>query len=242
MGSIAVVIIIVFGIFSLFEAIHFKKLEEELKQTREYNKTLSTLNDNVRGFKHDFSNILTTIGGYIYVNDIEGLKKYYSDLKTDCDKLNSLSALNPDVINHPAIYAILSSKYHEAEENGIAFNLDVFMDLSKINLNIYEFTRILGILLNNALEAANECEDKIINVRIYKDSKSNRQVLIVENTYSNKKINTNMIFEKGYSGKPNHTGLGLWEVRQILKKHNNLNLFTTSNEKFFKQQLEIYVA
>jgi len=36
-------------------------------------------------------------------------------------------------------------------------------------------------------------------------------------------------------------GLGLWEIRKILKKHNNLNLFTSKDDKFFKQQLEIYL-
>lgn len=36
-------------------------------------------------------------------------------------------------------------------------------------------------------------------------------------------------------------GLGLWEIRQILKKHNNLNLYTSKDDKFFKQQLEIYL-
>ena len=48
------------------------------------------------------------------------------------------------------------------------------------------------------------------------------------------------IFDKGYSSKANNTGLGLWEVKQILKRNNNLNLYTTKDEKFFKQQLEIY--
>lgn len=36
-------------------------------------------------------------------------------------------------------------------------------------------------------------------------------------------------------------GLGLWEIRQILKKHNNLNLYTSKDDEFFKQQLEIYL-
>ena len=46
--------------------------------------------------------------------------------------------------------------------------------------------------------------------------------------------------KKGYSTKENNSGFGLWEVRQILKKNKNLNLFTTKNNKFFTQQLEIY--
>ena len=48
------------------------------------------------------------------------------------------------------------------------------------------------------------------------------------------------IYEKGYSTKPNNTGLGLWEVEQILKKHKNLSRYTTKNGEFFKQQIEIY--
>lgn len=40
--------------------------------------------------------------------------------------------------------------------------------------------------------------------------------------------------------KETNSGLGLWEVRQILKKNNNLNLFTTKSEEFFSQQFEIY--
>ena len=97
-----------------------------------------------------------------------------------------------------------------------------------------------GILIDNALEAANECENKIVNVRIYKDSKHNRQILYIENTYSNKGVNTEKIFDKGVSSKSNHTGFGLWEIRQILKKHKNLNLYTSKDEKYFMQQLEIY--
>jgi len=107
-------------------------------------------------------------------------------------------------------------------------------------MKIYEFTRLLGILLDNAIEATYECTEKIINVYIRKDFKIKRQLLIIENTYNNKEIDVEKIFEKGYSTKDSNTGLGLWEVRQIIKKNNNLNLYTSKDNKFFKQQLEIY--
>lgn len=107
-------------------------------------------------------------------------------------------------------------------------------------MKIYEFTKILGILLDNAIEATQECEKKVINVTICKDFKVNRQLLVIENTYKDKNVNTEKIYEKGFSSKKNNTGLGLWETRQILKRNNNLNLFTTKNNEFFKQQLEIY--
>ena len=70
----------------------------------------------------------------------------------------------------------------------------------------------------------------------------NDKVMKIENTYLNKDIDTERIFEKNYSTKSSKTnsGLGLWEVRQILKRNNNLNLFTTKNDEFFIQQFEIY--
>ena len=52
--------------------------------------------------------------------------------------------------------------------------------------------------------------------------------------------NTKTIFEKGVSGKENHTGIGLWEVNQIISKNNNIVLHTSKNDTYFKQQLEIY--
>ena len=96
--------------------------------------------------------------------------------------------------------------------------------------------------MDNAIEAASECEEKIIQVSFRKEENRNRILMIIENTYSNKDIDTERIFEKDFSTKSKKTnsGLGLWEVRQILKKNNNLNLFTTKNEEFFIQQFEIY--
>ena len=72
------------------------------------------------------------------------------------------------------------------------------------------------------------------------DSKNNRNLVLVENTYNDKDVDLNEIFNKGVTGKENHTGLGLWEIRQILNKNNNVNLHTTKNEQYFSQQLEIY--
>lgn len=152
--------------------------------------------------------------------------------------------MNPSTINNPAIYSLLSSKYYLATEQGITINLEVFLDLNEINMKIYELTRILGILLDNAIEASSQCNDKIINISFRNEPKKNRQLIIIQNTYINKDVNTEEIFQKGYSSKLNTKdshGFGLWEVRQILKKRNNLNLYTTKNSKYFTQQLEIYI-
>lgn len=235
--------LLIYFIISFYSLTRTTKLEltkQDLEETKLYNKTLTILHDNMRCFKHDFNNILQAIGGYIQINDMDGLKNYYKQILKDCDKVNNLYVLSPDVINNPAIYSILASKYYSADAKGITISLDVFLDLNDLKMQVYEFTRILGILLDNAIEASSECEEKIINITIRNEESKHRQVLIISNTYPNKDVDTEKIYEKAYTTKPNNTGLGLWEVRKILNKHNNLNLFTTKNNEFFTQQLEIY--
>lgn len=212
----------------------------KLESAEEYNKTLHILHDSVRGFKHDFDNIVTTIGGYIKTNDMDGLKSYYSQLEEDCTKVNNLYVLDPDIINNPGVYNLITSKYNEAIEKGIKVNLTVLLDLNDLHMKIYEFARILGILLDNAIDAASECNEKILNIVFRNEAKNNRNIILIENTYKDKDVDIEQIFNKGVSGKQNHTGLGLWEIRQILKKNNNVNLYTNKNEKYFSQQLEIY--
>ncbi len=228
------------SIYSLTRIMKLAVTTQKLQNAEEYNRTLTILHDNVRGFKHDFDNIVTTIGGYVKTNDMEGLKKYYLQLEDDCQKVNNLYILNPELINNPGVYSLLTTKYHEADEKEIKINMSFLLDLSKLNMKIYEFTRVLGILLDNAIDASSECEEKVINIIFRDDSKNHRQLITIENTYKNKDVDTEKIFYKGFSGKENHTGLGLWEVKKILSKSKNLSLYTSKNDKYFSQQLEIY--
>lgn len=228
------------SIYSLTRVFKLTLTTRKLESAEEYNNTLHILHDNVRGFKHDFDNIVTTIGGYIRTEDMNGLKKYYLQLEDDCQRVNNLYLLNPEIINNDGIYNLLTKKYNEAEEKDIKVNITFLLDLSTLHMKIYEFARILGILLDNAIEASSECEERIINLTFRNDSKNSRELILIENTYNDKNLDTEKIFEKGVSGKDNHTGLGLWEVRKLIKKNNNINLYTSRNDNFFCQQLEIY--
>ncbi len=232
------------SIYSLLNTSKLATTSQNLEEAQLYNKTLTLLHDGMREFKHDFHNIIQGIGGYIETNNMEGLKKYYSQLLKDCNRVNNLTALNPGIINNPAIYNIMASKYHKADEIGVQINLGVFIDLNEIEkyMKIYEFTRILGILMDNAIEASSECENKVVHVSFRKEEKRNRLVMVIENTYANKDIDINRIFDKDFSTKSKKTnsGLGLWEIRQILKKNNNLDLYTSKNEEYFIQEFAIY--
>lgn len=226
--------------FSLTSLLKLILTTRKLESAESYNSSLRILHDNVRGFKHDFDNTITTIGGYIMTNDMEGLKKYYSQLQGDCQKVNNLYLLNPSIVNNDGIYNLITKKYQDADNKNIKVNMSFLLDLKTLNMPIYEFARILGILLDNAIEASSETKDKIINLTFRNDFKSSRQLVVIENTFNDNNLDTEKIYEKGTSSKENHTGLGLWTVRKIIKKHNNINLFTSKQNNFFSQQLEIY--
>lgn len=239
-SNISLIAYFLLSIYSLTKTTQLEITSLSLEQEKEANRILKASQDELHGFRHDFSNIMCTIGGYVLVSDMDGLKKYYSQIQKDITKINNLSALNPDRINNPAVFVLISSKYSKALELGIEMNINVFLNLNTLNMKIYEFTRILGILLDNAIEAAKECDVKTINLEIRKDSARNRQILLIENTYKNKDIDTEKIYDKNFSTKKGNSGLGLWEVRKILKRNTNLNLYTTKNQEFFRQQLEMY--
>lgn len=192
---ICLLIYFVLSFFSLAKVMSLSTTTKKLESAEEYNKTLHILHDNVRGFKHDFDNIVTTIGGYIKTNDMEGLEKYYSQLQEDCSKVNNLYILNPDIINNPGIYNLLTTKYSEAEENGIKVNLTFLLDLNELHMKIYEFARILGILLDNAIDAASECDEKVLNIFFRNEARNNRNIILIENTYKDKDVDLNQIFK-----------------------------------------------
>ena len=236
--------LIAYFFISLFSIVKTKQLEIatiDNQNLQSYNDNLKSMYDNIRAFKHDFNNIVHAIGGYVRAKDMDGLTQYYDSLFDECSSINNLSALNPETVNNPSIYAILLDKYSKAEKKNIKMELGVYIDLNRLNADIYEISRMLGILLDNSIEAAQECENKYINVRFLMDNRKNRQLIIIENTYKDKNVDTLKIFEKSYSTKPHNTGLGLWEVNKILNKHDNLAIYTTKTEEYFSQQLEIYL-
>ena len=218
----------------------YSSLKLDLEVANNYNQVLSNINDTVRAFKHDFANIIASIGGFISTNDMLGLKKFYLSLETDYNELNNLYTLNPELISNSGVYNLLNQKYNLAVSNGIKFNLSYFVDINNFNISIYELTRILGILIDNAIDAAKSSHEKILNVSFKSEPKKHRNVIVVQNSYLDKNLDIDDIFRKGITSKVNHTGLGLWEVKKILGKNPNLDLYTSKDDLLFTQQLEIY--
>ena len=238
-----IIVLIIYSFTVIFLISKISLLKQKYEQSINHNKNLEFLYDDLKMFRHNLGNIMQSINGYIETNDMTGLKKYYEQMQFDCFNIKNIENLNSMIVNQPAIYSLLTIKYNQAIQNNINVKIHVSFDLNKLNMKIYDFTKILGILLDNAIEACYNCDNKLINLEIREDISPSRQVLLIQNTYNNRNLDIDKISEKGYTSKTADTkshGLGLWEIKRILKHSKNINLFTTKDSIFFTQQLEIY--
>lgn len=244
--SLAIILIISYYIIttvSINKTIQIENEKNKISELEGNNTRLKESFDDMRSFRHDMKNIMQGLGGYIAANDMDGLTHMYNEFICDCRCMDNTKDFEHILKCNPAIYNIINNKYLEAKKDNININVEVYVDLNSIKIKTYELCRVLGILIDNAIEATRECENKQINIKFIKDNYNNRNLVIIENPCKNTLLDLSKLKEKGFTTKKDKLfhGLGLWRVNQIVKKNENLRL-TTSREdnKIFKQQLEIY--
>lgn len=203
-----------------------------------YNKTLLNMYDGIRSIKHDFINFVQALNGYIECNDMNGVRTMANSMYHECKMVCNMEELNPHVIDNPAVYSLIVNKYQLACSQNIIMNIEITCSLQKMKIDTCQFCRILGILIDNAIEATKECKRKLINVRMLKEADT--RFLIVENTYQNQELDLSKIYEKGYTTKTDSLdhGIGLWKVKDIIDNTNNLEIKTSKND-LFRQELKI---
>lgn len=212
-----------------------KKMQEELQ---EYTKQIERMYNNLRSFKHDYVNILMALSGYIEEKDYVGMEKYFTEhiLPTN-HKLNSenfrLSQLSN--IKESALKGLVSSKLIYAHEMGVDTYIDIMEPIEKFPMNLLDLTRVLGIYLDNAIDAALECDRKEIKFNIVNEEKA--ITIILMNTFVDKGIQLERIGTRFYSTKGEERGIGLYNVKDILRKHRNVYKETAIKDGYFVQIL-----
>ena len=226
----------------LFESKSKKRLKNCIAKLRKSNQMLRRENDTVRAFKHDFNNIMQVIGGFIRTDDMEKLREYYFKIMNECEDTKMSEIFRRVLKENCAIFTLLANKYKTAKEKNITMNIEIMCNLKEIKEDIYEITRILGILFDNAIEAADECkEQRNVYIQIVKNYQYNQHVIIIENNYVNKNVSIREIYQKNFSTKSteHNSGLGLWKVKNIISKTKSLKLNTSKSNDYFKQTLTI---
>ncbi|MDP4182600.1 MAG: GHKL domain-containing protein [Bacillota bacterium] len=233
----AVFILLVLCFYNSIKSSELEAKRQEVEFQKIYIKSLDDIIDGLRGFKHDYNNNVQAIGGYLALNDIKGLNKYYCQMQSETRKINNTIPLNKFVKNNPALYGLLLSKISFAEVKDIQFIINIMDEYNIDNVKVYELCKILGILLDNALEAAYESAKRYVELSIRKDQEG---MVIIEiiNSFEGE-LNIEMIFENGFTTKKNHSGFGLWEVKKIISNTQKCSLKTLVSGNLFTQRLEV---
>lgn len=214
--------------------------QKRIKEIDEYNKKLEYATNEMKKFRHDYKNIMLSMCGHIESNDLDGLKKFfYSHIECLSKELDLFNLTWSSIGNIECIEVkgVVASKLIQAEKNKIKTNLHIPHVISEVNFNILDLCRILGILLDNSIEACLESQDPSLNILILE--KTNLTSIIISNTYKKKVEDISLLFEKGFSSKGEERGMGLSNLKDILKNYENA-FFNIKIEDEFIQQLDIY--
>lgn len=216
--------------------------EEQLTSISDYSRYIENLYKEIRGFRHDYTNILVSLNGAIQENDISMVKNIYKSVLKDSDKGfydNKYNIAHLSNIDNEAIKSLISAKLISAQSKGIAISVEVPEIITAPNLELLDMIKILSIFLDNAIEATILSESPSVTLAFFQEF--DRKILIIENTIQKEKINTKEIFDYGFSSKGDNRGIGLANIKEILDKYPKLNLYTTSEHYIFSQEIHFFI-
>ena len=218
-----------------------KHKANEYLQLKDYTNMIENMYSDLRSFRHDYLNILSTLETYIEKQDINGLKIfYYNELLPESNiiikKDISLSLLSHIKIS--PLKALLSSKFTTAHSHGIKVSIELIDDIEHVNMSTIDICRIIGILLDNAIEASVLCDNKFIHFAMVKTD--NQTILNISNSCLSSTPPIHKLYTKNFSTKGENRGIGLNNIKDIINKRYNNVLFNTSIDNcVFKQELII---
>lgn len=241
LAAIQLCVITCVGMYNIIACIKSAKTNQVLEETLTYNANLKQTNDDIRGYKHDISNIIQSIVGYVNCKDTVGLSDYCNKLLIADRNINTMAYFPPGKINDPAVYGVICSKLCEAKEKNLELDVDIDDDFRMINFSKYDLARSLGILLDNAVYAASNTKNGKLVLSIYYDENRKQDKIIIANSVSNFNFDIDRIFDKDYSTKTVPSGFGLYEVKKILKSNPQAEIFpiTDTQNMLFSQTLII---
>jgi len=235
-------VICLFLIFLYFTSNNQKLILEQ--QTREYEHlieytgVIENLYEDIRNQKHDFMNVLFSIKGFLDNNQFDKLKDYYNnDILAEYDEKHPnciLSSLN--MIKHPGLKGILAYKLNQAVNTNINVFVNIFEVIHITGMETIDLCKIVGILIDNAIEASIESSRRELHLGIEENERG--VSTIIANTYRIEP-DLNQIYKRGFSTKGKNRGLGLYNVKETLSRYPSVLLITTIENNTFFQELII---
>ena len=197
-----------------------------------YIQNLEKAYSDTRKIKHDYDNVLSSLGEYIQRKDLQSLEEYYQNEIFIFSHQNRKGTFFPELSNIqiPEIKSLLTAKLFEASQNGLSVHLEIMEPVSGFPSPVLHFVRILGIFLDNAIEAAAETQEKQLEIAFMK----NQDGLSIVIKNSTLPLDVSLKTTKGLGH-----GYGLSIASELISKHPEVLWKMDYQDKIFTQILEI---
>lgn len=228
-------------VLSLFlEKMKTQEYIQTYQKIVEYSEFTEGLLTEYKSFIHEYKNKLIIIKGLAEENPKE-LQEYINSILNEKISNNYHWLMDIKNIPIPGIKGLVNYKLLKMKELNIEAEVYVSEEVASLNKNQLDIKEknnlytIMGVILDNAIEASVESDEKMISLQFFKDDDDIN--IILANTF--KSINLDQLEEKGYSSKGKNRGIGLYLVKEILKHSKNIAKETSIRNNFFVQKIII---
>jgi len=219
-----------------------RKLEAQrdvIAQQQLYEGDLEAIRQEVRSFRHDYKNLLAGLSEQADKGELDQLRAALSELDAGFDRrIGEKIQVSTQIgnVRVPQVRSLLLSKLAAMGKQGIDCRLEALYPVERVGMDPWDFTRCLGILLDNAAEAALGTETPWVEIILL--SQKGRLSLRVSNPYAGM-IDSDKIWTEGFSTKGESRGLGLASYQRILAGCPNAATSTSWAGGVFVQELTV---
>ncbi len=213
--------------------------QDIITQQQLYERDLEAIRREVRAFRHDYKNLLAGLSEQAGAGELDALLASLSQLDAGFDRRIGEKIQASTQIGNlriPQVRSLLLSKLAGMVEQGIDCRLEVLYPVESVKMDVWDLVRCLGILLDNAAQAALETGTPWVEIVLL--SRGDLLSLRVSNPYAGD-IDPDGIWTEGFSTKGEGRGLGLSSYRQILARCPNTLSSTNWAQGVFVQELTI---
>lgn len=171
-------------------------------------------------FKHNLKNDLIALKTTLSPNEKEIVNDIITKYNKNYEWINDINSI-PE-----GLQGIIYLKTKEAEKKKIQVMINTKGENYNTSTDFLNISNIVGIILDNAIEATKNAKSKVIVINI-EESKNHFKIEII-NKFTNN-IDLNLIGNKNYSTKEYKSGIGLNYIKKIKKNKIKVDFKIVSN-------------
>lgn len=236
-----VIFVVVSFVYVIYNKFQRQAIEDKYNESMEYVLRYEKIINEQGKKNHEYNNQLMVIKGYI--NKPERLSEYLDEVIGEHKTGQNYTVKQLGFLPDGGVKGLLYHKLSKMEDNNIKYYLYIDQnlkdkDIESFDLKTYrDLTKLLGVFLDNAIDAALKSEEKEIEVEL-KD-KDDCLLVIISNTYD-KSADINKVGKSGFTTKCVGHGFGLSIVKDIARTNSEIETFSSKESDKFIQTAMVY--